>query len=51
VCLAPAFRYRSNQFCSDITDTPVFKPLQDAVRKINEGLQHIQRKLNDNIEK
>jgi len=51
VCLAPAFQYRCNQFCNDITHTPVFKPLQDAVRKINEGLPHIERKLNENNEK
>jgi hypothetical protein len=44
-------QYGCNQFSRDITHTPVFKPSQDAVRKINEGLQHIGCKLNENNEK
>ena len=51
MCLAPAMQYRCNQFCSDITHTALFKPLQDAVGKIKEYLQHIERKLNQNNEK
>ena len=51
VCLAAAFQCRCNQFCGDITHTPIFKPSQDAVRKVNEGLQYIERKFNEYNEK
>ena len=51
MCLAAAFQCRCNQFCGDITHTPIFKPSQDAVRKVNEGLQYIERKFNEYNEK